>query len=149
VFLGWSVEGNEMWCYLLNTKKNQHACKWRHPISPLPQKFKSPQESAGKMMLTVFFDIEQSLFLDLKPCDNTVNAHRYCQTLQKLCTTNNNKCLVKLTEGINLLHNNVHPHVAHRVQDQLHAMLWEVLKRSVDSPDLLTYNPDFRLPPRC
>lgn len=83
-----------------------------------------------------------NLFLDLKPCDNTINPHCCCHTLQKLHTIINNKCLIKLTEGINLLHNNIHPHVAHRDHDQLHAMLWEVLKHHVhvDSPDLFTYN---------
>jgi hypothetical protein len=39
-----------------------------------------------------------------------------------------------------MLHDNVHPHVAHRVQGCLHAMLWEVLKHPVEKPDLVTYN---------
>jgi hypothetical protein len=35
-----------------------------------------------------------------------------------------NKCLGKLTDGIILLHHSAHPHVAHRVQDQLNAVQW-------------------------
>jgi hypothetical protein len=63
------------------TQEKQQACKQRHSISPQPQKFKS-QQSDGKVLLTMFLDTELSLFLDLKPCNNTVDAHHYCHTLE-------------------------------------------------------------------
>lgn len=41
----------------------------------------------------------------------------------------------KLTDGIVMLHDNVHLHVAHAVQDQLNAMQWEVLRHPADGMD--------------
>jgi len=35
-----------------------------------------------------------------------------------------------------ILHDNVHPHVAYKVQDQLNAVKWEVLRHPAYSPHL-------------
>jgi hypothetical protein len=47
-----------------------------------------------------------------------------------------NRHLAKLTDGIIMLHDDVHCHVAHRFQDQLNATQWEVLKHPAYSMDL-------------
>jgi hypothetical protein len=75
-------------------------------------------------------------FLDFKQHNDTINANRYCETLQKLHTKIQNKCLGKLTDSIILLYNIACPNVAHRVQDKLNVMQWAVLKHSAYSPDL-------------
>ena len=58
----------------------------------------------------------------------------------KICTKIKKKCQGNPTHSIILLHNMAHPHVAHRVQDQVSAMQWEVLQHPVYSQGLLLYN---------
>ena len=77
--------------------------------------------------LTAFFDIHRCLLLDLKLYDNAIIANCYCKVVQNLHTNMKQRQPGKLTDGIIVLHDSVHPHVAHRVQDQLNVMQWEVL----------------------
>jgi hypothetical protein len=72
-------------------------------------------------------DIEGLLLLNFKSHNNTMSANCSFQILQKLHTTIKNKSQDKLTDIIILLHDNVHIHVAHIVQDQLNTLKWEVL----------------------
>jgi hypothetical protein len=46
-----------------------------------------------------------------------------------------NRQATKLTDDIIILHDCVHPHVAHRVQDQLNVIQWEVLRHPAYSVD--------------
>lgn len=68
-----------------------------------------------------------SLLLDIKSHNDTMSANCDCQTLQKLHTPIKDKCQGKLTDIIFLLCGSVHTHEAHKVQDQLSVMKWEVL----------------------
>jgi hypothetical protein len=72
-------------------------------------------------------DIEGLLLLNFKSHNNTVCATCYCQTLQKLHIAVKIRCWDKLTDIIILLHDCVHNHVAHIVQDQLNTLQWKVL----------------------
>jgi hypothetical protein len=56
-----------------------------------------------------------------------MSAKCSCQILQKLHATIKNKYQDKLTDIIILLHDYVHIHVAHIVQDQLNTLKWKVL----------------------
>jgi len=71
-------------------------------------------------------DIEGLLLLNFKSHNNTMSANCFCQILQKLHTMVKNKCQDKLTDIIILLHDTVHIHVVHIVQDQLNTLKWEV-----------------------
>jgi hypothetical protein len=67
-------------------------------------------------------DIEGLLLLNFTSHNNIMSAN-----WQKLHATIKNKCQDKLTDILILLHDNVHIHVAHIVQDQLRTLKWEVL----------------------
>ncbi|GFO15489.1 histone-lysine N-methyltransferase SETMAR [Plakobranchus ocellatus] len=56
---------------------------WKHPSSPVTKKFKV-QQSATKVMATVFWDSREMIFLDILPKVESVNADRYCETLDQL-----------------------------------------------------------------
>jgi hypothetical protein len=87
-------------------------------------------------MFRVFFDSEGFLLLYFKSCNETTSANNYYLTLQMLHIKIKNTCLGKLPDGIILLYETM----ADRVQDQLHAMWWEVLKNHVYSQDLFPCN---------
>jgi hypothetical protein len=60
--------------------------------------------------------------------------------VSKAATKTNSKCHSKIIESIVLWHDSACSHVAPRVQDQLIAMWWEVLKHLAHIPDLLPRN---------
>jgi hypothetical protein len=80
-----------------------------------------------------------SLLLDFKLYNNTISAHCWCQTLQKLCTKIKNKTQGKLTDSIILLQDNAHCDVVHGVHDQLNVTGWDAFKHPTHRPDLLPY----------
>lgn len=129
------VAGDESWCHHFEPCSKTASMQWKHPGSPKPKKFKSAL-SAGKVMLTAFFDHEGVLLLDFKePCVN-INAVRYKDTLDKLHTAIKNKRPGMLSRGVILLHDNARPHVANIVQESLLKKKWEVLPHPAYSPDL-------------
>jgi len=75
--------------------------------------------------LTAFFDIYRCLLLDFKLYDNTIIANFMNNYSKSSYLTGQPG---KLTDGIIMLHDSVHPHVAHRVQDQLNVMQWEAVR---------------------
>jgi hypothetical protein len=46
---------------------------WKRPTSPVAKKFKS-QPSAGKIMLTLFWDMEGAILVHFTPKGETVNS---------------------------------------------------------------------------
>jgi hypothetical protein len=53
---------------------------WKRPTLPVNKKFKS-QPPAGKIMLTVFWDMEGAILGHFIPKDETVNNQNYCDVL--------------------------------------------------------------------
>jgi histone-lysine N-methyltransferase SETMAR len=54
---------------------------WKLPTSPVAKKFRS-QPSAGKIMLTFFWDIEGAIFVHFTSKGETVNSQNYCDVLR-------------------------------------------------------------------
>jgi hypothetical protein len=50
---------------------------WKLPTSPVAKKFKS-QPSAGKIMLTLFWDKEDAVLVHFTPKGETVKSQNYC-----------------------------------------------------------------------
>ena len=57
--------------------------QWHHLGSPSPKKFKLAP-SAGKVMITVFWDSRGVILLDFLPKGETLNSTRYPESLKKL-----------------------------------------------------------------
>ena len=57
--------------------------EYRHKGSPTPKKFKVCA-SAGKVMLTLFFDVNGVVHTEFLPKGTTVNSERYIETIMKL-----------------------------------------------------------------
>ena len=54
-FLQQIVTGDETWIHNYETESKRHSMQWKHPSCPVAKKFKM-EPSAGKLMLTVFWD---------------------------------------------------------------------------------------------
>jgi hypothetical protein len=84
------------------------------------KKFKT-QPSAGKVMLTVFWDSQGPIWNSIKR-GTTVNSARYSEMLRdKLKTAIRTKRRGLLSKCVALLHDNAHPHTAaHTVETLRH-----------------------------
>jgi hypothetical protein len=116
---------------MLNPQENN-----RHLIETLRLMPTEETWTTNIFPLTAFFDVHRCLLLDFILYDNTVIAKCSSRVIQNVCTKVKKRQAANLTDGINVLHDNVLPHVAHRVQDQLNVMQWEVLRHPAYSMDL-------------
>ena len=60
-FLKKIITGDETWVHYYDPKNKGQSMEYRHKESPQPKKFKT-QASAGKIMLTVFWNSERVVF---------------------------------------------------------------------------------------
>ncbi|GFO24363.1 LOW QUALITY PROTEIN: chitinase-3-like protein 1 [Plakobranchus ocellatus] len=77
------ITRDETWLHLSTPETKRDSMTWRHPSSPVTNKFKV-QQSATKVMATMFSDSHGIFLLDFLPKGESVNADRYCQTLDLL-----------------------------------------------------------------
>ncbi|KAK8406892.1 hypothetical protein O3P69_007447 [Scylla paramamosain] len=95
------------------------------------------QPSAGKVMLTVFWDSRGPILEHYLETGSTVNSERYSDMLiNKLKPAIRNKRRGLLSEGVLLLHDNARPHTAVHTINILQELHFEVLEHPVYSPDL-------------
>ena len=85
-------------------------------------------------MMTGFWDHRGVIFIDFLPKGETVNSHRYCDTLKKLA----HAIRVKRPsmQKVILHHDNARPHTAHATAAAIAAKGWTVLPHPAYSPDL-------------
>ena len=129
------VTGDETWVCHTTPETKRDSMTWKHPSSPTPRKFKV-QQSSKKVMATGFWDAQGVLLVDFLPRGETVNAIRYCQTLDRLREAIRRKRSGRLRQGVLLQHDNATPHTAKLTQDLLQRYKWEVLPHPPHSPDL-------------
>jgi len=99
--------------------------QWKHPASPAHKKFKVTP-SAGKVMLTVFWDCQVVLLTEFQQCGHTVASTSYCTILTKLRAAIRRKRPGLLTKEVLLLHDNDRPHSANQTTATLRSFKWEV-----------------------
>ncbi len=126
-FLTSIVTGDESWCPHFQPESKRKSLQWKHTDSPPPKKFKTLHTSAGKVLLSFFFDSEGPLLVDFLEHGARINAHRYCETLLKLRNALKSKRPGKLSRGVILLHDNARPHTANLTKGCLQKFKWEVL----------------------
>ena len=82
-FLHRIVTGDETWVHHFEPESKRASMEWRHPTSPRSKKFKS-QQSAGKVMVTVFWDSVGVILIDFMSKGTTIDSDVYINTLKKL-----------------------------------------------------------------
>ncbi|GFW23514.1 histone-lysine N-methyltransferase SETMAR [Trichonephila clavipes] len=70
------------------------------------------------------------------PRGTTINADRYCETLNKLRRAIQNKRRGMLTKGVRFHHDNARPHTANRTTALVERFGWEMVSHPPYSPDL-------------
>jgi hypothetical protein len=79
-FLGRIFKGNETWVHYHQAETKTASGEWRHTFSPKSKKFREP--SAGKVMLTVFWDTRGVILEYYMPKGNTVTSKTYADLLK-------------------------------------------------------------------
>ncbi|GFV36791.1 mariner Mos1 transposase [Trichonephila clavipes] len=129
------VIGDETWCLHYEPETKLDSMHWKHASSPSPKKFRAVK-SAGKVLLTVIFDVQGPLLMEFFEDRKSINSDVYCETLRRLRRSIKNKRPELLMEVVVLLHDNVHPHVSRVAQMELDKFKWETLDHSPYSPDM-------------
>jgi len=83
-FLGKTVTGNETSVHYHQPESKKASKEWRHTSSPKPKKFRT-QPSAGKVMLTLFWDERGVILEHYMPRGNTVTSAAYADLLKIAC----------------------------------------------------------------
>ncbi|UYV72579.1 hypothetical protein LAZ67_9003841 [Cordylochernes scorpioides] len=87
--------------------KNIYVQKWTNYM------FLRSQRSAGKVLLTIFWDVDGPICLDFLSSRQRMNSNLYCDILvNKLKPGIRNKRRGKLSKGVLLLHDNARPHTS-------------------------------------
>jgi histone-lysine N-methyltransferase SETMAR len=127
------VTGDESWAHHYEPETKRQSMQWHHLGSPSPKKFKlSP--SAGKVMISVFWDSRGVLLLDFLANGETINSARYQQTLKKLARSVREKR--PDLQDVILHHDNARPHTARATTAAIAAKGWTILPHPAYSPDL-------------
>jgi histone-lysine N-methyltransferase SETMAR len=110
-FLSRIVTGDETWLHHWDPENKQESMQWKHKASPPPKKFRT-QSSAGKIMATIFWDMDGVIMIDYLPPKSTVTGQYYATQLEKLRSTIKEKRRGKLSKKILLLHDNAPAHAS-------------------------------------
>jgi len=106
------ITGDETWVHHYKPETKRQSMQWKHPSSPSSKKFKS-QPSAGKLLLTVFWDSQGPILEHYMEKDVTVRSVNYYNMLRnELRPAIRSKRRGSLTQGVLLLHDNARPHMA-------------------------------------
>ena len=82
VFLKKIITGDEIWVHHYDPENKRQSMEYHHKQSPQLKKFKT-LASAGKVMLTVFWNLECVVLADFLE-KGTINSQHYIQTLTAL-----------------------------------------------------------------
>jgi len=130
------VTMDETWLYLYDPETKQQSMEWPHSSSPQPKKFRV-QNSAGKVLSSIFWDQDGILLIDYLPMGQTINAEYYSLLLVQLKVILKEKRRGKVTKGVLFLHDNAPAHRALATRKKLAYLGFQCLDHSPYSPDLV------------
>jgi histone-lysine N-methyltransferase SETMAR len=123
-------------CTIMNHRVKDNPCSGSTRRLRPTQKFKT-QPSAGKVVLTVFCDVNGPILVHFQEKGQTVASARYSDMLaNELKPAIRSKRRGLLSKGVLLLHDNGRLHTAAHTVDTLRTLKFEVLKHPPYVPDL-------------
>jgi histone-lysine N-methyltransferase SETMAR len=128
------VTEDETWVHQYQPESKRASVQWKHPSSPSTIKF-NVMPSAGKVMLTVFWDYQGVLLAHFQKHGENVNSASYFEVLLKLWEAIHRKHQGQLAEWVLLHHDNARPHTAQATQERIRELQWELLEHPPYSPD--------------
>ncbi|GFN88345.1 histone-lysine N-methyltransferase SETMAR [Plakobranchus ocellatus] len=130
------ITEDETWLHLSTPETKRDSMTWKHPSSPVTKKFKV-QQSATKVMATMFWDSRGMILLDILPKGESVNADRYCETLERLRHAVRHERPGLLRSGVVLQQDNSTPHTAKRTKEWLERCRWDIILHPAHRMNLL------------
>jgi histone-lysine N-methyltransferase SETMAR len=125
------VTGDESWVHHYQPESKRVSVQWKHPSSPSTKNCKVTS-SAGKVMLTVFWDSHGVLLAQFQMRGENVNSGSYCEA----AGCNSQKTSRQLARRILFHHDNARPHTARATQERIQELQWELLEHPLYSPYL-------------
>lgn len=129
------VTGDETWVHFYDPESKEESKQWHVKGGPVPKKFKV-QQSAGKVMATIFWDSRGILLVDYKAKGETITGAYYANILTRLRETIKEKRRGKLAKGVLLLHDNAPVHKARVAVSAVASCGFEEINHPPYSPDL-------------
>jgi histone-lysine N-methyltransferase SETMAR len=134
-FLPSIVTGDESWVHHYDPLSQQEAKVWTKK-GETPSARPRQQRSAGKVLLSVFWDEKGVLLTDYLKMGHTVTGVYYAGLIEKLREAIKNKRRGKLSAGVHMLHDNAPSHASHVAVTAIHAAGFKTLNHPPYSPDL-------------
>lgn len=126
---------DESWVHHYDPETKEASKQWKHTDSPPPKKFKV-RPSAGKVMLSVFWDAKGILLIDFLEHGHTITGDYYANLLTKLHGEIKAKRRGILRRGVLLLHDNAPAHTSAVATKRAGVLKYEILPHPPYSPDL-------------
>lgn len=134
-FLASIVTGDESWVHHYDPLSQREAREWTK-IGQKPSARPRQQRSAGKILLSVFWDDTGVLLTDYLQLGHVVTGNYYAQLVSKLRDAIKEKRRGMLTAGVRLLHDNAPAHTSYVAVAAIHAAGFETVNHPPYSPDL-------------
>jgi histone-lysine N-methyltransferase SETMAR len=129
------VTVDETWAHHYTPESKQQSMQWKHVGSPTPRKAKAVP-SAGKVMVTVFWDAEGILMLDYLRKGQTITGTYYAKLLTRLRDALKVKRRGKLSRGVLFHQDNASSHTSSVAMATIQECGFELLPHPPYSPDL-------------
>ena len=113
----------------------QDSMPWKHKCPPTPMKFRV-QQSARKIIATVFSDSEGVLLLEFMPHKIIITGDMYASTMVALCVNMKQRRRGKLSVAVLLLHDNAPVHTSGTSRAAIRKCGFVELNHPPHSPDL-------------
>jgi len=113
-FLKKIITVDETWVHHYDPENKRQPMEYRHKKSPQPKKFKT-QASAGKVMLTVFWNLERVVLAHFLEKE-TINSQHYNETLPALKIRIER---IGIRNETLLQHDNTRPHTSAATRDAI------------------------------
>ena len=110
------VIGDKTWVHHFEPESKRASMEWRHPTSPRSKKFKS-QQSAEKVLVTVFWDSVGVILVDFMSKGATINSDVYIDTLKKLKARIQRVRPALEMSKVLLQHDNARPHTSLKTRE--------------------------------
>ena len=117
-FYGRYVTMDETWCYHYEPETKQQSSQWIFRGETPPKKARM-SKSAGKVMLSVFWDIKGVIMTDFLEKGCTINGQYYSRLLRKLRVEIKKKRRGMLKRGVLFHHDNAPAHTSALTRGQI------------------------------
>ncbi|UYV61879.1 hypothetical protein LAZ67_1006929 [Cordylochernes scorpioides] len=134
-FVNRFVTMDDTWAHHFTPESKQQSMQWRHSGSPPPKKAKTVP-SAGKVMVSVFWDSEGVLLLDFLNKGQTITDNFYANLVKQLRESIKEKRRGKLSRKIVYHQDNAPSHRSLQAMAAIYDSGFELLPHAPYSPDL-------------